>query len=126
MLYSEGVSRSGALMLAYMLYRGTFLLEAAKLLKDSRRTALCNLNFMRQLVTYAAELGYLDPSLENIKAPSSIGRPLDRHRVITSYLPNITLTNIWWKGCTAGYSKIESNSEEKAETKSKKKAEKAD
>ena len=57
----EGVSRSGALMLGYMLHRGMFLLEAARTLKDARSVVLSNVHFMRQLVEYARENGVLDP-----------------------------------------------------------------
>ena len=67
MIYGDGVSRSGAICLAYLMNRGMFLLAATKLLKDARRTALCNTSFMRQLIRYAQEQALIDPE------PSKVG-----------------------------------------------------
>lgn len=98
LIYSEGVSRSGAICLAYLLHRGMFLLEATKLLKDARRTALCNTGFMRHLIRYAQEQALIDPEPKKVHGQSSFGLSgLDKTRVNTAYMQDETITTMYWR-----------------------------
>merc|ERR1712038_474172 len=93
LVVSSSPSTAATMVMAYlMVVKNMFLLEAAKLLKDLRRTAICNLNFMRQLVALAEEKSLLDPKPKKIHAPT-YGTPLDRHRLLSVNLPSLYLSN---------------------------------
>ena len=86
LVYDSGVSRSGAIMLSYMMKMGFPLLRSAKILKNKRRVALCNTGFMKQLVKFAREREMLDQNVEKISI-SKFGGPRDKHRLRFAHLP---------------------------------------
>lgn len=90
LICSDGPNLSGAICLGYMLERGTFLLEAARLLKNARRVALCNTHFMRLIVRHARQHALLDPEPEEMTI-TSYGTARDRYRLITAHLPEVRL-----------------------------------
>lgn len=90
LVYSSGVSRSGAICLGYLIQGGVPLLVATKMVKDARRTALTNVNFMRQLVVYARSRMALDPDPSQIPT-YELDSPVYKYRMMTSHLPTITL-----------------------------------
>lgn len=98
LIYGEGVSRAGAVCLAYLLYRGMYLLEATRLLKDARRTALCNAGFMRHLIRYAQDQALVDPEPNKVHGQTSFNmRGLDKERVSKAHLQDVELTKTWWR-----------------------------
>ena len=51
-----GTSASASIAIAYlMLVKNMYLLEAAKKVKDLRRTSVCNVSYMKQLVEFATD-----------------------------------------------------------------------
>ena len=86
LIYSKGVSLSGAVAIAYLLNSGFPLLQATKILKDTRRVALTNVHFMEQLVEYARERGLLDTGITSVRAPE-YHRKLNGYRIKTAHLP---------------------------------------
>ncbi len=91
LICSKGPSNSSAIAIAYlMLGRNMYLLEAAKEIKDLRRTSLCNVNFMKQLVEFARDNNLLDLAPDKIRA-ERFGTAKDHHRLISAHLPTIYL-----------------------------------
>lgn len=85
----SGVSRSATICLAYLLeVKSMYLLEACKMLKELRRVALCNDNFMKQLIDFARECGTLDPCPRKFK-DRKFGTPGDRTRLLDIHLPEV-------------------------------------
>lgn len=91
LIHCTGVSRSGAIAMAYLLKSGKRLLDAATDLKKLRRVALCNEGFMVQLVSYARARGMLDPAPHDVKAPA-YGRAIDAQRIKYAHLPDYLYT----------------------------------
>jgi len=91
LIVSSGVSASAAICMAFlMIGKNRWLLQAAKLVKDARRTALCNVGFMAQLVEFATRHGYLDPAPEKVRAPT-FGTSNYKYRLMTAHLPEVRL-----------------------------------
>ena len=90
LICSDGPSLSSSIAVGYLLDRGMHLLEAAQIVKDLRRTAVCNVAFMRQLVQYAKEKGVLDRNPENCKA-TRYGTGQDRYRLVSVNLPDVQI-----------------------------------
>ena len=67
-----------------------YLLKAAKLVKDLRRNALCNVNFMRNLVTYARDQNMLDPRPASVRTPR-FGSAHDKYRLQSAHLPEVRI-----------------------------------
>lgn len=86
LIYSPGVSRSGAVAIAYLMHTGETLLNATRLVKTERRVALTNDGFMRQLVQFAKEKGCLDHFVEKIKT-SKYDSPSNNYRIATCDVP---------------------------------------
>ena len=86
LIHCPGVSRSGAVAIAYLVRNGTPLLEATQVLKQRRRCALANEGFMRQLVQYARARGMVEGNPRRYSAPRYY-RPLNGHRIKTAHLP---------------------------------------
>jgi len=91
LIFDPGVSRSGAIAIAYLIHNGLTLLDATRALKQQRRVALCNVGFMRQLVTYAREKGMLDSDLtaKSSRAPR-FDSAINKYRIrSTAYKPRL-------------------------------------
>jgi len=90
LIFDPGVSRAGALGIAYLINSGLTLLDATRVLKQHRRVALCNVGFMRQLVSFAREKGMLDHDLtETSKAPM-YDSAINKYRIrTTAYKPRL-------------------------------------
>ncbi len=86
LIYCNGVSRSGAVTISYLMKRGRPLLQATKIVKEKRRCALTNESFMCQLVEYARDINCLDPDVEYVRAPKYF-RPINRYRINSAHLP---------------------------------------
>ena len=91
LICSPGVSRSGAVAIGYMLQRGVTLLRATRTVKEERRTALCNVGFMRTLVRFARALNMLDSTteLKALKTPAYGKRRDDKFNIYRVYLESI-------------------------------------
>jgi len=50
LVFCSDVDRSGAIMISYLMRKGTALINAAKLFKNTRRVGMFNRGFMKQLV----------------------------------------------------------------------------
>ncbi|KAK2145411.1 hypothetical protein LSH36_684g01027 [Paralvinella palmiformis] len=86
LVYCHGASRSGAIILSYMIRQRMPLLAATRELKDKRRVVLTNDAFIKQLVGYARENDMLDVNISTVYAPR-FGRKLDKHRLQRAHLP---------------------------------------
>jgi len=90
LIYCPGVSRSGAIALAYLITAGQSLLQATRSLKEKRRVVLGNTNFMRQLVQYARDRGQLDGDVKGVRTQNFFA-PINSYRVKTAHLPYVKL-----------------------------------
>lgn len=90
LVYCPGVSRSGAIMLSYLIASGMPLLEATRTLKDRRRVALTNEGYMKDLIAYARERGMLDSDISSVAAPK-YHRRINSYRINSAHLPNVYL-----------------------------------
>lgn len=84
-----GVSRSGAIAISYLVANGHTLLQAVKDVKDCRRVALCNTNFMKQLIRYSRDRGMLDWDVDSVGG-DRMGRRFYRYRINAASIPRIT------------------------------------
>jgi len=90
LIYCPGVSRSGAVALAYMINTGQSLLQATRSLKEKRRVVLGNTNFMHQLVSYARDRSQLDSDVRGVRTQNFFA-PINSYRVKTAHLPYVKL-----------------------------------
>ena len=85
LVYCPDVDRSGAVVISYLVKRGTSLLTAAKLLKDKRKVGMFNKGFMKQLAQFAKEKDGLQFNKPHMDLPNrTIYRV--KHRPATSHL----------------------------------------
>lgn len=85
LVYCPDVDRSGAVVVAYLVKRGTALLTAAKLLKDKRKVGMFNKGFMRQLAHFAKDRDGLQFNKPHFDLPNlTVFRV--KHRPATSHL----------------------------------------
>jgi len=73
MIYGPGVNLASAICIAYLVFTGTKLLEATRIIKNERRLTLNNWNFMQQLVQFAREHNGLETSLKWIRPTFEYG-----------------------------------------------------
>lgn len=88
LVHCTGASRSGAIMVGYMLSQGIPLLRATRELKNDRRNVCTNVGFMKALIQLAKTRGLLDGEPEKVRAPR-YGRRIDRPRINSAHLPLI-------------------------------------
>ena len=89
LIFDPGVSRAGAVAIAYLIANGQTLLDATRTLKQQRRVALCNVGFMRQLVSFAREKCMLDNDISTGKVPR-FDSAYNRYRIrATAYKPQL-------------------------------------
>ena len=86
LIHCPGVSRSGAIAISYLCRNGLLLLEATKKLKDQRRCVLSHEGFVRQLVVWARDRGYLDTDAHAVRAPRYM-RKIDMYRINSAHMP---------------------------------------
>ena len=86
LICSTGVSRSGAVAIAFLMRRAVPLMTAAQTLKVERRVALCNVAFMRQLVAWARARGALGDDVRVVR-PATYGGSFDRYRILSTSMP---------------------------------------
>ena len=85
LIYSKGVSCSGAIAIGYMMMCGLTLLMATRKLKHARHVALTNPGFIRLLVKYGRMKGLLDPNPAEIKV-RKFGSAADRSRILATVI----------------------------------------